>query len=109
MPTINQLPLITQLSAGDNLVFFVPNQGDSRRASITTFSQFLQVNFTNVVCDTVKTTPVRFAQLPNATVAGSGTRAFITDAVTNSYGVLATGGGNGNVPVWSNGTAWYVG
>lgn len=63
MPTINQLPLITQLSFGDNLVVWAPNQGDSRRASITTFVQFIETGFTNVVCQTVQTTPVSFAQL----------------------------------------------
>ena len=109
MPTINQLPLITQLSGGDNLVFFVPNQGDSRRASITTFTQFLEANFTNVVCQTVKTTPVTFAQLPNAGTAGAGTRAFINDGAANVYGNAAAGGGSATIPVWSNGSAWYVG
>lgn len=110
MPTINQLPLITQLSFGDNLVVWAPNQGDSRRASITTFVQFIETGFTNVVCQTVQTTPVSFAQLPNAATAGAGARAFIYDcSVANTYGELAAGGGVNAVPVWSNGTAWYVG
>lgn len=109
MPTINQLPLITQLSFGDNLVVWAPNQGDSRRASITTFVDFIQTGFTNVVCQTVQTTPVPFAQLPNATSVGAGSRAFISDSTTATYGDPAAGGGALAVPVWSNGTAWYVG
>jgi hypothetical protein len=109
MPTINQLPLITQLSFGDNLVLWVPNQGDSRRTSITTFTQFIQTGFTDVVCQTVQTTPVAFANLPNASTVGAGTRAFIKDSSGNTYGAAAAGGGSAVVPVWSNGTAWYVG
>lgn len=109
MPTINQLPLITQLSFGDNLVVWAPNQGDSRRASITTFVQFIETGFTNVVCQTVQTTPVSFAQLPSAVSVGAGTRAFINDSNSNTYGDPAAGGGSDVVPVWSNGTAWYIG
>lgn len=109
MPTINQLPLITQLSFGDNLVVWAPNQGDSRRASITTFVDFIQTGFTNVVCQTVQTQPVPFAQLPAANSVGAGARAFINDSTTNTYGDPAAGGGSAAVPVWSNGSAWYIG
>ena len=31
MTTINQLPLLTSLSGGDQLVLWTPNNGDSRR------------------------------------------------------------------------------
>ena len=109
MPTINQLPLITQLSGGDNIVLYVPNQGDSRRASLTTLIAFIEENFNGVVAQTVQTLPVTFAQLPNATTIGAGTRAFITEASGNTYGAAAAGGGSAVIPVWSNGTAWYVG
>jgi len=110
MPTINQLPLITQLSGGDNVVLWVPNQGDSRRASITSLIAFIEDNFGDVVTATVKTTPVSFANLPNAGTAGAGTRAFINDhSGSANYGDPAAGGGSDAVPVWSNGSAWYVG
>lgn len=108
MPTINYLPLITQLSGGDNLVLWVPNQGDSRRASITTFIQFIEENFDGVVCNSVQTTPTTFGQLPNP-VGNAGARAFITDCTVDTFGTAAAGGSNKQVPVWSNGTAWYVG
>ena len=108
MPTINYLPLITQLSGGDNLVLWVPNQGDSRRASITTFIQFIEENFDGVVCNSVQTTPTTFGQRPNP-VGNAGARAFITDCNTTTFGNAAAGGGSNKVPVWSNGTAWYVG
>jgi len=108
MPTINQLALITQLSGGDNVVLWVPNQGDSRRASITSLIQFIEENFDGVVCNTVQTTPTTFSQLPNA-VGNAGARAFITDCNVATFGSAAAGGGSNQVPVWSNGTNWYVG
>lgn len=108
MPTINYLPLITQLSLGDNLVLWVPNQGDSRRASITTLIEFIEGNFDGVVCNTVRTTPTTFAQLPNA-VGNTGARAFITDGSTSTFGATVAGGGANFVPVYSNGTNWKVG
>jgi hypothetical protein len=109
MPTINQLPLITQLSGGDNVVLYVPNQGDSRRASITTLIAFIEENFGGVVCQTVKTTPVTYANLPAATSAGAGARAFITDGSTTTFGATVAGGGANKVPVYSDGTNWKVG
>lgn len=108
MPTINQLPLITQLSGGDNLVLWVPNQGDSRRASITTLIQYIQNNFGAVVCTSVQTQPTTFAQLPNA-VGNTGARAFITDSNTSTFAAAAAGGGANFVPVYSDGTNWRVG
>lgn len=109
MPTINYLPLITQLSGGDNLVLWVPNQGDSRRASITTFIQFIEENFDGVVCNSVQTTPTTYSQLPTATNAGAGTRAFITDGSTATFGATVAGGGANIVPIYSDGTNWKVG
>ena len=108
MPTINQLPLITQLSGGDNLVLWVPNQGDSRRASITTFIQFIEENFGAVVCTSVQTTSTTFAQLPNP-VGIAGTRAFITDSSTATFAATVAGGGANIVPIYSDGTNWKVG
>ena len=108
MPTINQLPTVTQVSGGDQLPLFVTNQGDARRCSITTFIEYVQVNFGAVVCSSVQTTPVRFDQLPNA-VGNAGARAFITNCNTTTFNAAAAGGGSNQVPVFSNGTAWFVG
>ena len=108
MPTINQLPLITQLSGGDNVVLWVPNQGDSRRASLTTLIAFIEENFGAVVCTSVQTTPTTYAQLPTA-VGIAGTRAFITDSSTATFAATVAGGGANIVPIYSNGTNWKVG
>ena len=49
------------------------------------------------------------ALLPAAATAGLGARAFVTDALTPSFGVAVTGGGAVASPVYSNGTTWLVG
>ena len=108
MPTINQLPTVTQVSGGDQLPLFVTSQGDARRCSITTLIDYVQVNLGAVVCSSVQTTPVRFDQLPNA-VGNAGARAFITNCNTTTFNAAAAGGGSNQVPVFSNGTAWFVG
>lgn len=108
MPTINQLPTVTQVSGGDQLPLFVTSQGDARRCSITTLIDYVQVNLGAVVCSSVQTTPVRFDQLPNA-VGNAGARAFITNCNTTTFNAAAAGGGANQVPVFSNGTAWFVG
>lgn len=108
MPVINQLPLVTQLSGGDQVVLWVTNQGDSRRASITSLIAYVEENFGNVVCTTVKTTPSTFAQLPSP-VGNAGARGYVTDSTVSTFGATVAGGGANQVPVWSNGTNWLVG
>jgi len=108
MPTINFLPLITQVSGGDNVVLWVPNQGDSRRASITTLIEYIQANLGAVTCTSVQTAPVTYAQLP-AAVSNAGARAFITDGSTTTFNATVAGGGANKVPVFSDGANWKVG
>jgi hypothetical protein len=108
MPTINQLPTVTQVSGGDQLPLFVTNQGDARRCSVTTLIEYVQVNFGAVTCMSVQTTPVRFDQLPNA-VGNAGARAFITNCNTTTFNAAAAGGGSGQIPVFSDGIIWRVG
>jgi hypothetical protein len=45
MPTINQLSPISQVSGGDQLPIYVPNNGDARRVSITQLLQYFQQTF----------------------------------------------------------------
>lgn len=54
------------------------------------------------------TVPLSFANL----VATAGSRAFISDgnlAAVGNFGAQISGGGSNTVPVWSDGTNWYVG
>ena len=108
MPTINQLPTVTQVSGGDQLPLFVTNQGDARRCSVTTLIAYVEVNFGAVTCASVQTTPTTYVQLP-APVGIAGTRAFITDGSTTTFNATVAGGGANKVPVFSDGTNWKVG
>jgi hypothetical protein len=45
MPTINQLSGISQISGGDLLPVYVPNNGDARKVSITQLLQYFQQTF----------------------------------------------------------------
>jgi hypothetical protein len=108
MPTINQLPTVTQVSGGDQLPLFVTNQGDARRCSVTTLIEYVEENFDAVVCNSVQTTPSTFAQLINP-IGNTGARAFITDGSTTTFAATVAGGGANFVPVYSDGVVWKVG
>lgn len=45
MPQINQLPLLSQVSPGDQLPIYSPNNGDARRLPISSLLTFFQQNF----------------------------------------------------------------
>jgi hypothetical protein len=54
-------------------------------------------------------TPVLTAALPAAATAGQGAKAWVSDATSRTWGAAPTGGGGDIVPVWCDGTTWYVG
>lgn len=45
MPTINQLPLLAQVSSGDQFAVYTPNNGDARRLPVSSLLTFFQQNF----------------------------------------------------------------
>jgi hypothetical protein len=45
MPTINQLPVLSPISSGDQLPVYSPNNGDARRTSIGSLLTFFQQSF----------------------------------------------------------------
>lgn len=47
--------------------------------------------------------------IPSASSAGAGARAFVTDATLVTFGSAYVGGAGNAVPVWSNGTGWFIG
>lgn len=57
----------------------------------------------------IKTTPVTVASLPSASTVGAGARAFVSDALTPTFGATVTGGSTTATPVYSDGTNWKVG
>jgi len=57
----------------------------------------------------VKTGVFVTGTIPTASGVGAGSRAFVTDADSVTFGNLYTGGSGNAMPVWSNGTSWYIG
>jgi hypothetical protein len=47
--------------------------------------------------------------LPDAAVAGLGTRTFVSDSSVTTFNANLVGGGTTTVPVYSDGTNWKVG
>lgn len=57
----------------------------------------------------VKTGSFVTGTIPAAAGAGAGARSFVTDADSVTFGNLYVGGAANAMPVWSNGTNWYIG
>lgn len=62
-----------------------------------------------VVDGTVKTLSTIVTSLPSASSAGSGARAFVTDATATTFLSIVAGNGGNKVPVVSDGTNWLIG
>jgi len=79
-------------------------------ANSVQLSSNVTVTGTNIITATaVKTTPTTFGLLPSASTVGAGTRAFINDSSITTFNQLAAGGGSNLMPVFSDGTNWYIG
>jgi hypothetical protein len=92
----------------------VRNLGSSTARWSTAYIQYLDITNTVViggnltVAGRVITAPVALSAL----TAISGARAFISDGnlvASGNFGTQVGGGGANIVPVWSNGTNWYIG
>ena len=49
------------------------------------------------------------ANLPNPVASGAGALAYVSDANTNTFGAVFSGGSSFGVPVYSDGLNWRVG
>ena len=58
MPTINQLAGLSQVSGGDLLPIYVPNNGDARKVSVTQLLTYFQSSFAAPTVATNLYTPV---------------------------------------------------
>jgi hypothetical protein len=86
MPQINQLPVLSTVSSGDQLPVYSPNNGDARRLSIGNLLTFFQQTFASPTLST------------NLYVPGSGFNITVPTPVSNDQwmllqpaGTLATG------------------
>jgi hypothetical protein len=111
MPTTNQLIALTQLQASDQIAVWSTNNGDTRSATLAVLIDFLSEDAFDyfVASEYVQTEPLTVATLPSAATAGTGARAFVTDANANTYNTVVAGGGSNSVPVFSTGTQWRIG
>lgn len=57
MPTINQLPLLAQVSPGDQVPVYSPNNGDARRLPVSQLLQYFQQTFASPTLATNVYTP----------------------------------------------------
>lgn len=57
MPYINQLPLLSQVSAGDQIPVYTPNNGDARRLPISQLLTYFQATFASPTLATNIYTP----------------------------------------------------
>jgi hypothetical protein len=57
MPYINQLPLLSQVSAGDQIPVYTPNNGDARRLPISQLLTYFQATFASPTVATNLFTP----------------------------------------------------
>ena len=57
MPQINQLPLLAQVSPGDQIPVYAPNNGDARRLPISQLLQYFQQTFASPTLATNVYTP----------------------------------------------------
>lgn len=57
MPQINQLPLLAQVSPGDQVPVYSPNNGDARRLPVSSLLQYFQQTFASPTLATNVYTP----------------------------------------------------
>jgi hypothetical protein len=87
---------------------FLANNEFARMSDSTNTFELSRAN-SKIVSPIVRTTPVTVSALPSAATAGAGARAFVTDANSITFNASAVGGGGNNMPVFSNGTGWFIG
>lgn len=99
-------------AAQANIALSVANAAQPNITSVGTLTSLTvsgnaSANYT--ISSVSKTTPVTVASLPAAGLAGAGARAFVTDANSTTFNAAAAGGGSNIMPVFSNGTGWFIG
>ena len=82
MPTINQLSPVSQVSGGDQIPIYVPNNGDARRMSVTQLTQYVEDNITPSA-ENVAYTPAGTGAVSTTVQAKLRTNPYPTDYDTN--------------------------
>lgn len=96
--------------SGDRLRLWSTNNGAPRALSFGNFALWASTALSNVVAGGyIRVVPVTVANLPNPATAGSGARAFVSDATSTTFHAVAVGGGANLVPVFVDGAQWRIG
>jgi hypothetical protein len=90
---------------------YSPTYQDQYSKVLRLFFNLLQANLAELANTDIipATTNYTVATLPSASASGSGARAFVSNALTPTFGATVVGGGAVAVPVYSDGTNWKVG
>jgi hypothetical protein len=100
----------TGTGAGGKIIFQTAPAGSTGSTQGTyTTALTIQSDQGVVAASYVKTLSTTVASLPSASTAGSGARAFVTDASATTFLSTVTGGGANKVPVVSDGSVWLIG
>lgn len=99
-PNITSVGTLTSLTISGNLT-----SGNANLGNIVIANTFTG----NLSSSLIKISPVAVASLPSAVTVGVGARAFVTDADSTTFNAPAVGGGSNNMPVFSDGTSWFIG
>jgi hypothetical protein len=73
------------------------------------FNQLNDILTTLVTSYILNTSITTVAKLPAASTTNAGSRTFVSDSTTTTFGATVTGGGSNTVPVYCTGTSWKVG
>lgn len=101
-PNITSVGTLTSLTVSGNVNSANANLGNVVLANNFTGNYVSASTF-------VKSTPVLVSALPSAATAGAGARSFVSDADSTTFNAAVVGGGSNNMPVFSNGTDWFIG
>ena len=72
-------------------------------------ASFNHLGVFNVPVSTTTVYSVAGTALPSAVIVGEGARAFVSDATSNTFAAAYAGSGSFKVPVYSDGTGWFIG
>ena len=95
MPTINQLAPVSQLSGGDQIPIYVPNNGDARRTSVTQLTQYVEDN----IVVTVDATEVAYTP-PGSGAVPTTVQAKLRESVSvKDFGAVGDGFTNDTIAI----------
>jgi hypothetical protein len=116
--TIDAAENWTDLAQGTHVSVWTTANGNTTPAesarfgagqNFTLYAGNITVGNGRVTSRLLATNTFAVSTLPDPANAGVATRTFVTDADTRSFGNLVVGGAGNVMPVWCDGSNWYIG